>query len=313
MPLTGSCLLAVHPAANEMLLLRKGTMTKRNRTQSTVRSDKCRSLFFTRVVPAVARSAAHHDTPASSAQPTDVNGVSIESNPVSIESRGERAREECARSRRWERACERADIFESEMGGGGSDVVHAPASSMSMQVMSDIGLHVAPAPQGVGVSNLQQPASSDGYLSAPKLNSRMDGVVYLNRKTARPERWNQAQKSWTCVCDLVSDSKCSGNKQSNRCLNTGKAVSQSLPLKRDCEVPQVAEALANLGEKKSAPLRASESLAVKSLGFVQGTKQGSQIVITDNGRWEGEVGENLAALPKFTVEVSGCSLPACTA
>ena len=178
-----------------------------------------------------------------------------------------------------------------------------------MQVMSDIGLHVAPAPQGVGVSNLQQPASSDGYLSAPKLNSRMDGVVYLNRKTARPERWNQAQKSWTCVCDLVSDSKCSGNKQSNRCLNTGKAVSQSLPFKRDCDVPQVAEALANLGEQKSAPLRASESLGVKSLGFVQGTKQGSQIVITDNGRWEGEVGENLAALPKFTVEVSGCSLP----
>ena len=105
---------------------RNATTEKRNNDKEKLdpeyRAERqmSRSLFFTRVVPAVARSAAHHDTPASSAQPTDVNGVSIESNPVSIESRGERAREDCARSRRWERACERADIFESEMGGGGA-------------------------------------------------------------------------------------------------------------------------------------------------------------------------------------------------
>jgi len=105
---------------------RNATTEKRNNDKEKLdpeyRAERqmSRSLFFTRVVPAVARSAAHHDTPASSAQPTDVNGVSIESNPVSIESRGERAREECARSRRWERACERADIFESEMGDSGT-------------------------------------------------------------------------------------------------------------------------------------------------------------------------------------------------
>jgi len=91
--------------------------------------------------------------------------------------------------------------------------------------MVDMNLHVAPADQGVGGGDLQELASSDGYPSVPKLNSRMDGVIYLNAKTARPERWNQAQKSWTCVCDLVSDSLCSGNKKSNRCLNTGKEVS----------------------------------------------------------------------------------------
>ena len=43
--------------------------------------------------------------------------------------------------------------------------------------MVDMNLHVAPAGQGVGGGDLQELASSDDYLSAPKLNSRMDGEV----------------------------------------------------------------------------------------------------------------------------------------
>ena len=84
---------------------RTATTLKRNKDKEAqdpeYREERkiSRSSFFTRGVLAVALSPAHHDTPASSSQPTDVNDVSIESNPVSIESRGERAREECARPR----------------------------------------------------------------------------------------------------------------------------------------------------------------------------------------------------------------------
>ena len=155
------------------------------------------------------------------------------------------------------------------------------------------------AVQSGGASHVQLqglPASSYQTLP-PGLADREDGEIYFNTGTSRLERWSRTKKSCVCLCDPTQSSVCIGNLSFTRCGVVKTAIKKALPptvstipQKRSCPASQVVSAIRSMARPNCTgqqPLRPSESLSAGYLRVIPKTKYCPQMLVSDNGRWEG--------------------------
>jgi len=159
---------------------------------------------------------------------------------------------------------------------------------------------------------------------------RIDGTIYFNHATHRPERWKVSAKQFFCVCDLNESVPCNG-VQIKRCPNLNtlnpscvstlshpchapgwSPVDVSVVTKRSSPVSAVVSAIYTMAQPSSngrQPLRASESLTAQAIKVIPATKYCSQMLVTDNGRWDAQGGVTLGDSAGYKGGVRGREFP----
>jgi len=137
-------------------------------------------------------------------------------------------------------------------------------------------------------------------------------------------------KQFFCVCDLNESVPCNG-VQIKRCPNLNtlnpscvstlshpchapgwSPVDVSVVTKRSSPVSAVVSAIYTMAQPSSngrQPLRASESLTAQAIKVIPATKYCSQMLVTDNGRWDAQGGVTLGDSAGYKGGVRGREFP----